>query len=72
MKVEWWWLVVVAAIAWWWRGQRDELVAFKGTPGYKNAVAAGMDPLSTANVQTVPPGGSVSATNPQGTSAWTP
>lgn len=70
MKVDWWWLLAVAAIAWWWRGQRDELAAFKSTPGYKNAVAAGMDPLNTSNVQTV--AGVVSMTNPQGTSAWTP
>lgn len=81
MKVEWWWLVVVAAVVWWWRGQRDNLAEFKNTPGYKNAVAAGMNPLATTGVQ-VPPGSSVNfltgeitpggATNPQGTSAWTP
>lgn len=71
MKVEWWWLVVVAAIVWWWRGQRDQVVEFMSTPGYKAAVAAGMNPLAT-NAVTVPPGASVSMTNPQGSSAWTP
>ncbi len=72
MKVDWWWLVVVAAVVWWWRGQRDQIVELKSTPGYKAAVAAGMDPLNTSNAVTLPPGSSVSMTNPQGTSAWTP
>jgi hypothetical protein len=71
VKVAWWWLVVVAAVVWWWRGQRDELAAFKNTPGYKAQIADGVDPLHQTSVQT-PPGGNVSLTNPQGTSAWTP
>jgi hypothetical protein len=75
MKVEWWWLFVVAALVWWWRGQRDELAAVKSTPGYKAAVAAGMDPLNQKNVQTVAPGASIdivtnAVTNPQGASAF--
>jgi hypothetical protein len=70
MKVDWWWLLVVAAIAWWWSRQREQLAAFKSTPGYKAAVAAGTDPLNPTNVKTVPPGASVSVTNPPGSSAF--
>lgn len=82
MKVEWWWLVVVALVVHWWTRQQEQIAILKATPGYQAAKATtGVDPFSQTGVK-VPAGSSVdvltgevspnSATNPQGTSAWTP